>query len=350
MLCIREVQNSIKESVHSLLASIINSDDNLQRFFRVTDTYIQGANGSIFIFKGLHNTTADSIKSIHGVQLVWVEEAHMLSRRSLDILIPTIREINSFFIFSLNPDKETDPVYEDYILTKRDDTAVLKVNYYDNEFCPQELKDLAEQDRRNKPDKYRHIWEGETKRNSDAQIFKGCYEVREFDVPEKVFLYQGLDFGFSQDPTAFNQMFVLNNELYIRRELHGHEWTIQRIYDEIARVPDALRYPILADSARPDTINELRLKGLNIRGAQKGKGSIEDGIEHIKSYDKVVIHPDCEHTIDEYDLYSYIVDKKTGLISDKPEDAFNHHIDNIRYGLSPRMKGAVKQNFGRTRR
>ena len=138
ILCAREIQKSMRDSVHRLLKDYIVSL-GLTSFYEVLDTEIRGANGSLFLFAGLQSHTVDSIKSFEGVDLVWIEEAHAISKKSLDTLIPTIRKEGSEIWMTLNPDMETDEVYQRYIATPSDDTWVCAVNWRDNPWFPEVL-------------------------------------------------------------------------------------------------------------------------------------------------------------------------------------------------------------------
>lgn len=161
VLCTREVQKSIKDSVHRLLSDQVASM-GLGGFYEVLETEIRGKNGTVFLFAGLLQHTIDSIKSFEGVDRVWVEEAHSVSKKSWDVLIPTIRKEGSEIWATFNPQLDTDPVYERFVKVGRDDCIATKVNYSENPWFPPVL----EQERKHakaimKVAEYRHIWEGE---------------------------------------------------------------------------------------------------------------------------------------------------------------------------------------------
>ena len=157
-LCCREIQKSIGESVKQLLDLKI-SESNLPGY-KSTETYIEHANGSVFLFAGLRSNP-DSIKSMEALDIAWVEEANRVSRRSLDLLIPTVRKDKSELWFSWNPENEFDPV--DLMFRGKNlppDSVVRKITWRDNKFFPAVLKQEMEFDRTTDPDKYEHIWEG----------------------------------------------------------------------------------------------------------------------------------------------------------------------------------------------
>jgi len=159
VVCIREVQNSIKDSVRQLLVDKIQALD-VASHFEITRDELRGINGSLIIFRGMNDANADNIKSLEGYDVAWVEEAHTLSQRSLDLLRPTIRKESSEIWFSWNPRHKSDPV-DDFLRTKRPaNSAVVRVNYGDNPWFPETLRAEMEEDRKNDPEKAKHIWDG----------------------------------------------------------------------------------------------------------------------------------------------------------------------------------------------
>ena len=155
----REVQESIKDSVHKLLSDRITFYD--LRDYKVMETQIiNKITGTTFIFKGLQEQNAGNIKSLEGIDIVWLEEAQKISKKSWDILDPTIRKNGSEIWISMNREEENDPVWKAVALNPDKQTLVVKVNYTDNPFCPDEMKYLAEKCRREAPDDFEHIWLG----------------------------------------------------------------------------------------------------------------------------------------------------------------------------------------------
>ena len=181
ILCCREVQKSIKESVKRLLDDRIAAL-GLGGFYQSLETEIRGANGTLISFAGLQQHTVDSIKSFEGATITWVEEAHSVSRKSLDVLIPTvIRTDNPQIIFTLNPDLPSDPVYADFVATPRDDCTVIQINYTDNPYCPPALRAEAERAKETDLEKYAHVWLGRPKLIADGAIYKAELERMRFD-------------------------------------------------------------------------------------------------------------------------------------------------------------------------
>lgn len=167
ILCARELQVSIADSVHRLLVDRINAR-KLDRFFRWTNTGIESVTGSEFLFKGLRNNIME-IKSLEGVDYAWVEEAQKVRRQSWELLIPTIRKEGAEIWLSLNPDLETDDTYQRFIANPPDDAVVVKVTYRDNPWFSDTLEaERAYAERTLDPEDYAHIWEGEPRRKSAA--------------------------------------------------------------------------------------------------------------------------------------------------------------------------------------
>lgn len=163
ILCAREVQKSIKQSVHKLLSDQIQAL-GLGGFYEVLETEIRGKNGTEFSFSGLATHTIDSIKSFEGCDICWVEEAHAVSKRSWDVLIPTIRKPGSEIWLSFNPELETDETYQRFVANPPDDAVIVPVNYHDNPWFP----DVLEKERLHAKEtmleaEYNNIWEGKCK-------------------------------------------------------------------------------------------------------------------------------------------------------------------------------------------
>ena len=336
ILCTRDIQNTLSESALAILKRVIK-ERGTGGYFKDTKHGLACKNGTDFIFRGLQNP--DRIKSLEGVKYCWVEEAQRVTQDAWDMLIPTIREPGSEFWINFNPDQETDPVYKNFVQTARDDVEAVKIDWRDNPYFPDVLRHEMEWDKAHDYDKYLWIWEGHTRTVSDRQVFKGKFRVGAFTTPDDVTFYYGADWGFSRDPTALVRCFIRNNILWVDYEAYGIGVDIDDTPALFDAVPDARDWMITADSARPETISYMRQHGYpKMRGADKGKGSVEDGIEFIKSFEGVVIHDRCKHTADEFALYSYKEDRLTGEPTPKLEDEHNHCIDAIRYALERVMQ------------
>ena len=303
ILCGREFQNSIKDSVHSLLRQRIEALD-LNQYFEITYNEIRNiCSDSRFIFKGLRHNIG-SIKSTAGITHLWIEEADTLSAASWRVIKPTIRENNSEIWATFNPKNKTDILYHEFITHPAPYLSyVTKVNWYDNPYFPEVLRQQMEYDRARDLGLYKHIWEGECLEHSDSQVFKNKWIVQDFTEDARAYKYFGLDFGFSQDPTAAVRCYISDNILYITHEAVKINLEIDEIGKFLeANLPDVREHNIYADNARPESISFIRRQGYKIRAAEKGKGSIEDGVEYLKSFEKIIIHPSCINTSEEFNL------------------------------------------------
>jgi len=169
ILCAREIQRSIKQSVHQLLSDQIQAM-GYGAFYEILENEIRGKNGSQITFTGLANNTVESIKSYEGVDICWCEESQTISKRSWDILIPTIRKPNSEIWVSFNPDLDTDDTYQRFVVNPPEDSIVEKVNYADNPWFPDVLEQERLYSKANNPD-YENIWEGECTSAVDGAIY-----------------------------------------------------------------------------------------------------------------------------------------------------------------------------------
>ena len=330
-VCVREIQKSLQQSVKRLLETKIQAM-NASAYFEVQESVIKSKKGDgAIIFQGMQNHTSDSIKSLEGYDCAWVEEAQSLSQTSLDLLRPTIRKPGSELWFSWNPRMQSDPV--DFLLRGPEppkDAEVIKVNFSDNPWFPDVLRDEMEYDQRRDPDKYQHVWQGQYLTNSTARVFRN-WKIDDFEAAPEAIHRLGADWGFAIDPTVLVRCHIIGRTLYIDYEAYMVGCEIVNTPDLFMTIPEAEKWPIVADSARPETISHMRKNGFpKIMGAVKGAKSVEEGIEFLKNYD-IVVHPRCRHTIDELSLYSYRTDPLTGRVLPLLQDKKNHVIDALRY-------------------
>lgn len=217
-LCTRELQVSIQDSVHRLLAATIVEEGMAEQYEVLQSTIRSRINGTEFIFKGLRHNTAE-IKGLHGIKRVWCEEAESISERSLELLIPTIREEGSEIWFSFNCRNPNDPVYEMFVKNPPKDAIVRKVSWRDNPFFPHVLKKEMDRLKDNDPEAYEHVWEGafDTRKSGAVyakQIDKARQEGRicrvPYDPAAQVFTAWDLGFG---DATAIWWLQFVGREL-----------------------------------------------------------------------------------------------------------------------------------------
>jgi len=339
ILCAREFQNSIQDSVHKLISDLIKGLGLSAQFEIQRSTIRCKPTGAEMMFAGIAQNI-ESIKSMEGIDIVWVEEAERVSNLSWDVLPPTIRKPGSEIILTFNPRFVTDPTYMRFIASCPPNTIREKVNYTENPYFPDVLKQEMEFTKSIDLQKYRHVWEGETRSFSDACIFGAKVVVEEFTVPDPrsiVFRY-GADWGFAKDPTALVRCYVDEGDLFISHEAYGYGLDLKDIPALFRTIPGASRAKIWADCSRPETISFLTMPEnghFNIEGAPKWSGSVEDGIEFIRSFKRIVIHPRCKNLQYEATAYRYKVDAVTEEILPIPVDEHNHGFDALRYALNP---------------
>jgi len=342
-VCVREIQKSLNQSVKRLLEIKIEAL-GVGHYFDVQESVIKCKFGDgIIIFQGMQNHTADSIKSLEGYDRAWVEEAQSLSQKSLDLLRPTIRKPNSELWFTWNPSSSEDPV--DVLLRGKNpppNCIVKEVNYLDNPWFPDVLRDEMEYDKRRDYDKYKHIWLGGYVENSERRVFKN-WRIEDFEAPVDAIHRLGADWGYAVDPTVLVRCHIIGRNIYIDYEAYKVGCEITETPDLFMTVPDAERWPIVADSSRPETISYMQKNGFpKMLPAVKGKNSVEEGIEWLKSYD-IIVHPRCTKTIDELNAYSFKADPLTGKILSELQDKDNHVIDALRYACEATRRISVNK-------
>jgi phage terminase large subunit len=361
ILCTREFQNSLKESVFAEVKNAIESDPALAACYEIGANYIKGKNGTEFLFAGLHNNIA-SIKSMAKIDICLVEEAETVSEASWKLLIPTIRNEGKSDLLPQseiwviwNPSSDESPVYRRFIQNPPKNSRIVQVNYIDNPWFPNVLDEERKEHYINDPDTYDNVWNGGLLKHTKAQIFYGKWEIQDFEEPldragNPLYdgPYYGTDFGFSQDPGAFVRCYVYDSCLYVTHEGGGKHIDMSKMVDKIYRkVPGYNTHTIRGDSSRPETISYLKNGEPDHRGVKdplkmvsvdKWKGSVEDGIEHIKKYKKVIVHIRCKEVANELKLYSFKVDRLSGDILDIIVDKHNHYMDALRYALVPLMQ------------
>lgn len=326
--CFREFQNSIAESSHQLLSDIIKLYE--LNDFEITDkAIINKVTGSDFIFKGLWNNE-QSIKSIEGIDIAWVEEAQTISKESLEVLTPTIRKPNSKIIYTYNRLSEDDPVHSRLVIEGRPNTLIINVNYDIAEkygWLPKVIKDEIEDDKKNRPALYRHKWLGEPT-NLEQKIYKDWRTIDEIPFEARLERY-GLDFGYTNDPTAIVAVYYFNGGWILDEKLYRKGMGNKDIANFFQTIPNAL---IIADSAEPKSIDELRTYGLNIQPCQKGKDSVRQGIQLVQGQ-PISMTKRSVNLIKEYRNYLWQTDKN-GKIINEPQDFQNHLLDGTRYALT----------------
>jgi phage terminase large subunit len=360
IMCTRDVQNSIEESVYELLVqqiAVLGYSD----FYDITKTHIRSkVSGSVFFFRGLNDKTVDNAKSMEGVTIVWCAEAHKMGKKSWRVLTPTIRAGKSEIWVDYNPDAEDAPTHVKFTVNPPRNSIIRHINYDQNPFFPAELEEerqdslaviaraRTDEEREQAQLDYDNVWLGMPRKISITSIFGARCYFEEFETPATAEFMHGADWGYANDPTALVRCFESpdGKELFIDREAFGYGVELDEIPALFDSIPTARKWRIEADSARPETVSHIKRKGFDIVSAEKWPGSVEDGIGFLKSYKRIVIHSThCPNMVKEAKLYSWKLDKVTQEILPIPVDADNHGWDAVRYALGKRIKQKPKGFF-----
>ena len=334
ILIVRKVGATLKDSVWQLIIDTM-IEWQIYGECRINKSIftIELPNGSVLLFKGMDDS--EKIKSITGITDIWVEEATELAEEDVEQLNLRLRADvdNLQMFFSFNPVSKANWVYRRWfkkgaVITE--DTVIHKSTYKDNEFLPPEYVETIEKMAQTNPTYYRIYALGEFA-SLDKLVFNN-WRVGRIEDTHDWNLLCGLDFGFTNDPTAFIVSFQKDRTLFISQEYVK----TGLLNDQIATVIKELGFAkstIIGDSAEVKSIEELKRAGLyRIYPAVKGQGSILQGIQKLQQYD-IVVDPRCEHVITELQNYAWKKDRATGEYINEPIDEFNHCIDALRYSL-----------------
>lgn len=345
--CFREFQNSISESSHQLLSDLIKLYELKE--FKVTDkSIINEINGSDFLFKGLHHNE-QSIKSIEGIDIAWVEEAQTISRSSLDVLTPTVRKPGSKIIYTYNRLMEDDPVHVRLVLEGRPNTLIINANYDIAEkygWLPDVIRAEIEDDKTNRPALFKHKWLGEPN-TLERKIYKGWRLIDEIPFGARLWR-RGMDFGYTNDPTVLQDIYEYDGGYIIDETIYSTGLQNKPIYDMVQVLPEP-KTLVIADSADPKSIDELKLYGMNIVGAKKGPGSVYQGIQFVQGL-KIAVTSRSVKTWKAYLNYLFMEDNAGKILND-PDDSvheWSNPMDAIRYGFNGVITGGNKAEIERS--
>jgi phage terminase large subunit len=399
IFCARETCKSIKESSFAEIKTQI-ARVGLSHRYRITENTINGVNGTEFLFGGLR-VDPESLKSLADVDIVWVEEAAGVSKRSWEVADPTFRKPpqdmpHSSFIkgteiwVSYNPDLETDPVHVRFALPEgedvgpstahgrtvylpKEDAYVVTSHWEENKHLSPALIQLAKNHYETDPEGAEHIWGGGCNIKSDAIIMSGKTRVMEFEVPTDPITgrsldanidgpYFGCDFGFANDPLSIHKYWAKGMEILVEHEVYKTKLDLDARGAAYIRglMPslslwrkdpqtggprlDLCPQPELrCDNARPESISALRNLGFNAVACEKWKGCVEDGIAALRTAEHITIHPRCIGARTEAKLYKYKVDARTGEVTAVPVDKHNHFWDDCRYAFERFIKAQEKE-------
>jgi len=296
-------------------------------------------------YEGTHNKAENTfVYGEHTVEFLSVDEPQKIRGRKRNIAflneanelnIEDFRQINmrctDFLILDFNPSDPVHWIYDEVI--PRDDCDTWITTYKDNKFLSEDLVFEIERMRERDPDYWRVYGEGQKAVYSARQIFSNWTfiphsEFPEFDIDMEAVI--GLDFGFTNDPSAATLIFKKNDKLYIHELFYKTGMTNSDIVDYIKKLGYE-QVLIFADAAEPKSVEQIKREGLLIKPAVKGQGSINAGISLLKEYD-IIVSKESKNIIKEYNNY-YWEELKDGTIINKPKDKFNHAMDSIRYGV-----------------
>jgi phage terminase large subunit len=325
--CFREFQNSIAESSHQLLADLITKY-KLDEFEVTNNSIINRLNGSDFIFKGLHQNE-QSIKSIEGIDIAWVEEAQTVSTDSIEVLTPTVRKAGSQIIYSYNRLLEDDPVHQRLVVEGRPNTLIINVNYDIAEkygWLPEGIRLEIEDDRTKRPALYKHKWLGEPS-SMERKIYKDWAIIDSIPFEARLERY-GLDYGYTNDPTSIVAIYKYNGGYIWDEVCYMKGLSNKQIADIIKTKPFAVT---IADSAEPKSNDELISYGVIVSPAQKGQGSVNQGIQAVQGQ-KISVTKRSANIINEYRRYLWKTDN-SGRVINIPEPGNDHAMDAGRYAM-----------------
>lgn len=343
VLCAREIQKSIADSVHRLLADQVTAM-GLGSFYEVQQTTIKGVNGTLFFFAGLRHNI-NNIKSVEGADIVWVEEAQTVSKSSWDTLIPTIRKPGSQIIVSFNPELDTDETYKRFVLNPPPDAEVVRIGWQDNPWFPAVLKQERETMKARDPDGYLTTWEGHCRQTLDGAIYakevraatEGARITRVPYEPNKpvhtfwdlgradktsIWFAQIVGFEFRVIDFYENRGEVLPHylkELQGRPYVYGDHW-----------LPHDANNELLASERT--IAQQMRAAGFTVRITPKT--SVSNGINAARTlFPNVWFDAEkCADGLNALRRYRYDVDAENGQFSDKPlHDDASHAADAFRY-------------------
>ena len=334
VLVVRKVGTTLKDSVWALFLRLLEHFQPLVESVNKTDYTITLKNGSVLLFKGMDDR--EKIKSIEEITDIWAEEATELSFEDYTQLTLRLRSKKPYnqVILTFNPVSKANWVYKYFFLQEHPNTKIVRTTYKDNPHLPQEYIDSLEELQNTNPAYYRIYALGEFA-TLDKLVFPIIEKriVTEGDTKDCLF-WCGLDFGYTNDPSALTWGYFKPGYIYITGEYDRKGMT----NDKVAEVIQDLglsKEVIVADCAEQKSIAEIRKMGVRrIRPCQKGKDSVRNGLDKMLRC-HIVIDERCPKTIEEFENYTWKKDKSTGEYYNEPIDAFNHHIDSIRYGLQP---------------
>lgn len=355
ILCAREVQKSIKDSVHRLLCDQIQAL-GLGQFYEPLETEIRGKNGTIFLFSGLAQHTVESIKSFEGVDIVWVEEAQVVTKRSWDVLSPTVRKDDSEIWMSLNPDLETDETYQRFVAKPPENAVVVQMNWRDNPWFPEVLERERQETLRRDPDNYANIWEGDPKRVSEGAIYRLEVERLYADKRATRVPYDPMlpvdcvwDLGWA-DSMSIGMFQRTPTEVrcidYIEESGRTLDWYVAQIEKRAYRLgKDFIPHDGRAKDFKTGKSTEEILKALGRRVVVLSADGVEEGIKAARMmFPRLYIDADkCARLLECLKRYRRAINQSTNEPGAPLHDEFSHGADMFRYAAMSVERMGVPQ-------
>jgi phage terminase large subunit len=339
-LVIRKVDRTIKRSVFTLIRNIISRWGMIDEFsINLTDkTIIYKATGSQIMFSGLDDV--EKLKSIEGVTSIWAEEATELNQEDFEQLDLRLRGNHGCLkqiILTLNPISEQHWIKKVFFDDPIQGVFTLKTTYLDNAFIDDDYKMVMENKKKTNP-RYYNIYALGNWGTAEGLVFSRASArlIREEEI-KGLRCVQGLDFGYTNDPTAWHQSYIdfTNKKIFVYDGFYEKGMSNAEIAEAI-KEKLAHKHKTVADSSEPKSIDYIKGKGVKVEGAMKGKDSVNAGIDYLLEYEIIVNSHLVEFMI-EFSNYAWAVDKD-GKTTNKPCDDFNHFIDSLRYSVEQYMK------------
>lgn len=357
ILCTREVQKSIKDSVHRLLNDKINAM-GLASFYQVLETEIRGANGTLFLFSGLRSEVMAGLKSTEGVDIAWIEEAQSVSQHSMDVLIPTIRKPGSELWWSFNPELETDPVYKRFVLDADENTLVRKVSIDDNPWAPLELIEEMKRAYIKDPASAAWIWGGACRPTAQGAIYELEMSQMHLDgricpiaYEQSADVIAALDLGIG-DHTSLVVGQWIGQE---RRVLHCYESfgvPLSHYIDHIKGLPYRIDKIVLPHDAgnrslqtgrTPEELLTAVFRTASVDVLPR-TSSVEHDISFVKEhFGKVWIDRGAKELIESLKKYRRKFDERTGLFGDPLHDTYSDMADSFRYWMQAEVRKKINR-------
>jgi PBSX family phage terminase large subunit len=356
-IAIRKTANTLRGSILPTVLFAVDKLGKSSKFDHIKSpteiTYLPTEQQ--IIMRGLDDPSKlKSIKIRKGYfKILWFEEVEEFSgmEEIRSVRQSVLRGGEKFItIFTFNPPRNPNHWIYTELSYDNPDRLIHHSHYQDvpRHWLGEEFFKIAERLKENNFEAYQHEYGGIPVGNPEEIIFSGCYEVKEFETPSTDMMYQerfffGADWGFANDPTTLIRSFILGDCLYIDYEVYGYGVEIDKLPELFDKVPESREWNIYGDCSRPETISYMARQGFIIEGAQKWPESVVEGIEYLKSFKKIYIHPRCEKVLVEFQNYSYKIDKQTREVLAKVNDTagWDHGIDGIRYSLNKYIKKDV---------